>query len=105
MRQEFKADNLPEDLWDEAVSTIANRTDLEAFAKNNIESDLLRGQFYDMFFKDTALRQQEQQALAAPTKYINDYRAQEIARQNQLRELNARNFHGTLSLAEQDASY
>lgn len=103
IKKELKADGIDEGVWEQAQSA-KNRVELETVVKENITSDLLKNEFYRVFFIDQDLRVKENAALEAPAKYLNDFKAQETARQNQIRENNTRNFDGTIALAMQDAA-
>lgn len=102
IKNEFKNEGIDEALWEQAQS-VRNRAELETLAKENIDSDLLRADFYKVFFQDQELARQETAALSAPSEYLQRARNDEAAHRNQTKEIAERNFSNTWQLAITDA--
>lgn len=103
IKAEFKADGIDESVW-ELAQQATSRKQIEDIANEHIESNILKNQFFHLFFQDVELRKQEEAALAAPAKYLQQTRDAEIAHRNQTREMTERNFTTTWSQALADAT-
>ena len=103
IKAEFKADGIDEGVW-ELAQQATSRKQIEDIADEYIESNILKNQFFHLFFQDVELRKQEEAALVAPAKYLQQTRDAEIAHRNQTREMTERNFTTTWSQALADAT-
>lgn len=103
IKKELVADGIDENVW-EAAQRATSRKELEDIVNENVESSLLKTQFYQLFFQDLELRKAEEAALAAPARYLQTVRDQEIAQRNQTKEMTTRNFQTTWSQALTDAT-
>ncbi len=103
IKKELKTDGIAEDTWEKAQQATSRKA-LEDIVNANIESALLKTQFYDLFFKDLELRKKEEAALLAPSKYLQDTRAAELAQKNQNKEMSTRNFQTIWTSALADAT-
>lgn len=79
IRAELEADGIDATLWDDAQN-VKTRRELESLVNEHIESELLKNQFYQLYFKDLDIRQREQAALAAPKEYLDKVRSEELER-------------------------
>ena len=103
IKRELEADEIDANIWFQAQQA-TSRKDLEQIVNNNIESELLKGQFYQLFFQDLELRQKEAKALEAPAQYMQRIRDEEIANRNQQTELARQSFVTTWEAALHDAT-
>lgn len=103
IKAELEADGIDPAIWGQA-QLATSRKDLEAIVNNNIESELLKGQFYTLFFQDLELRQKEARALEAPARYMQQVRDEEVAARNQRVELQRSSFNTTWEAALNDAT-
>jgi hypothetical protein len=102
IKNELKADGIDETVWEQAQAA-TSRKDLEDIVDSNIDSQLLKNQFYQLFFQDLELRKAEAAALEAPQKYLETVRNEEAAAKNIQREQAKTGFNQTWSAAQQDA--
>lgn len=103
IKAELNTDEIDESVW-ELAQTATSRKQLEDIVDEHIESNILKQQFYTLFFQDVELRKQEEAALAAPAKYLQQTRDAETAQRNQTKEMTSRNFETTWSQSLQDAT-
>lgn len=85
IKQELEADGLDISVWREAQGTNSRR-ELEMVVNSHIDSDLLKQQFYNLFFQDFELRKQEAAALSAPTTYMQRLQQEESDKRATLKD-------------------
>lgn len=103
IKAELASDGVDETLWEQAMAS-TSRKELETLVNDNIDSDLLRTQFYNLFFQDLELRKREGAALEAPAKYMETVQAEETSARNQRQAQTLTGFQATWQDALSDAT-
>jgi hypothetical protein len=102
IKAELEQEGIDPSIWEMAIQT-TTRAGLERVVNDHIESELLRNQFYNMFFEDIEYRKKEVEALKAPEEYLSRVRKEELDKKTMLKASLESGLQSTFTQATQDA--